>query len=109
MGEAVQRLLPGDHDAPAVDLDLLADLGGRGQRVVLGHDRPDAPGGVGDDHVLGAVGQDDADDVAAPHPQAPQGLGGPGDLLRQPGVSGARPQEVDGDAVGEAARYKKGL
>ena len=103
LDEACQGLLPGDDDASAVELDLLADLRGRGQRVVLGDDGADPPCGVGDDHVLGAVGQDDADDVAAPHPQAPQGLGGPGDLLRQPGVGGARPQEVDGDAVGEAA------
>ena len=103
LDEACQGLLPGDDDASAVELDLLADLRGRGQRVVLGDDGADPPCGVGDDHVLGAVGQDDADDVAAAHAQAPQGLGGVVHLLAESAVGGGPAQEVQGHPVGETA------
>ena len=99
--EALEGLLPGDDDAPAVDVELLAQLGGGSQRVVLGHDRPDAPGRIGQHHVLGAVGENEPDDVPAPDPQAPQGLGGPRHLGLQLGVGGGGAQEVQGDPFRE--------
>ena len=99
--EALEGLLPGDDDAPAVDVELLAQLGGGRQRVVLGHDRPDAPGRVGHDHVLRAVGKNEPDNVPATDPQAPQGLRGPRHLSLQLGVGGGRSQEVQGHPVRE--------
>ena len=103
LDQAGQGLLPGDDDPSVVELDLLADLGGRGERVVLGHDGSYAPGGVRDHDVLRAVGQDDSDDVPAAHAQTPQGLGGTGHLLAELAVGGGFPEEVQRDPVGEAA------
>ena len=99
--KTLEGLLPGDDDAPAVDVELLAQLGGGRQRVVLGHDRPDAPGRVGHDHVLRTVGKNDPDDVPAPDPQAPQGLRGPRHLGLQLGVGRRGAQEVQGHPVRE--------
>ena len=84
-----------------MELDLLADLRGRRQRVVLGDDGAYAPGGVGDDDVLRAVGQDDADHVSATHAQAPEGPGGAGHLIAESTVGGGPPEEVQRDPVRE--------
>ena len=79
-------------------VELGAHLVGRGERVVLGHDRPQAQSSVDGDHVLGAVGHDHGYPVAGLDPRLPQQLGGALGCLQELGVRQSRPQEVQGAA-----------
>ena len=81
-----------------------ADLLGGRQRVVLGHDGPDAQGAVERNDVLRTVRRDESHSVALVHARGPQHLRRALRGLQQLAVGHRGAQEVDGDPVGVEAR-----
>ena len=96
-------LVPGDDDARAVVLELVAQLARRVERVVLDDDRAEPQHRVERDDVLRAVRQHERDRVALLHAEEPQALGGALDLLAELGVGRGAPEELERGVVGVGA------
>src|SRR5690606_6207708 len=83
----------------AVRVELGAQLGRGGERVVLRHDRTEAQHRVERDDVLGAVGQDQGHPVTGAHPGGGEQGRGAVDLVGELAVGGRGAAEVEGDVV----------
>ncbi len=91
----VVDLVPHDREARLVVLELVAQLAGGVERVVLDDDRPEPQHRVERDDVLRAVRQHDRDPVAMRHTEAAQALGGAVDLLAQVAVGRGGAEELE--------------
>ncbi len=102
--QAFQGLLPHDRDPRAVPVQLLAQLRGRCQRIVLGDRRPQRQAGVEGHDVLRAVGHDERDDVPGAHARAMERPGRLAGLMVELRVRYGPSEEVHGDPVRIVAR-----
>ena len=99
--DGCDRLVPGDDDPGTVVLELVSQLSRGVQRIVLDHDGAEAQHRVEGDDVLRAVRQHEGHRVTLLHPQEPQPLRGPVDLLAHLGIRRCRTEELQSDGAAE--------
>ena len=102
----LRALLPDDRHLRAVAPELLGDLCGGGERVVLGDDRADAHARVEDDEGLRGVGQGDGDDIAPADAGRDEDRGGAQGHVEEFRIGELAPEVVDGRAFGVEARRR---
>ncbi len=98
----VVDLVPHDREARLVILELVPQLAGGVERVVLDDDRPEPQHRVERDHVLRTVREHDRDPVAVRDAEAPQALGRAVDLLAQVAVGRRGAEELERFRAGVA-------